>query len=382
MSDEAVDINTQQPPAGAEGQPEPAVTEPAERAQEPRRAEDDVRDAIASLKGDKPAEDRPRGPDGKFIAKAEDGAPAATPKPEQQAKPADKVSDQDDKPTTGEATSSPPAGPPAGWSADAKAQWSQLPPAIQAAVSRREQEVSDGFAQKSQELKHWQGIEQQLAPRRQAFAQMGYQNDGQVIEHLLTFADAYSRDPTALIRHLATSAGLDLRQLAGQPAAAPTGQRPTASAKPPAGNGQIDPTIQNELNSLKKSMVERDRREALTAVERFGADPKHPHFEEVRQEMAAFLRAGEEDLEKAYERAVWSNPQVRAKMLAADSEAKAAAEAKAKADKAAAARAAAVSPRGAGPGGARPATMNGFDASKSDVHGAVREAIAMHSGQV
>lgn len=395
MTDETLDIHAEAPPVAAEQQP-PAETSVASEPAEPRRADDDVRDAIALLKeGGQPGEVRQRDPKtGQFVKTAEsDAAPgaggdqgkpaAAKPPAQEQAKPADKITDQDGKPTTDAAPSSPPAGPPAGWSADAKAQWSTLPPAIQAAVSRREQEVSDGFRQKSEELKQWQGIEQQLAPRRQSFKQMGYQDDGQVIQHLLTFADAYAQNPTALIRHLATSAGLDLRQLAGQPAVQPRGQqRPTATAQPRSSNGQIDPAVYNELNSLKQSLAERDRRDVQGQLERFAADPNHPHFEEVRRDMAAFIRAGEPDLQKAYERAIWSNPQVREKVLAEQAKTKADADAQAKAAKAAAARSAAVSPRGAGPGGAKPTPNGSFDPAKSDVYGAVRAAIATHAGQV
>lgn len=359
MTDEALDATT--PVAEAEQAP---AAPPAEQPDKTEAVDDPFADTRAALKalteeegdgGEKPTaetHDRPRGPDGKFI-KAEEGADKpATPPADKTAKPADtKIPDQDDKPKTEAATSSPPSGPPAGWSAEAKAAWTQLPPAIQAAVSRREQEVSDGFRQKSEELKMWQGIEQQLAPRRQTFAQMGYRNDAQVVEHLLTFADAYNRNPAGLIQHLASTAGIDLRQLAQQPAGQQT--RPTASAQPPA-TRQQDPqfaALHNELTKLKTSLAERDKAEAAATLKAFAADPKHPHFEEVKVDMAMLLRAGETDLEKAYERAVWANPAVREKLLAEQ----AAAGQRQKADKAALAARAAVSPRGGSPNGAVPA---------------------------
>lgn len=356
MTDETLDERT--PAAEAEQAAPTPAEKPAEAVDDPFA---DTRAALQSLtddEGDKgeaqPAgeaqPERARGPDGKFI-KAEEGAEKpTTPPADKAAAPADKVSDQDDKPKAEAATSSPPSGPPAGWSADAKAAWNQLPPAIQAAVSRREQEVSDGFRQKSEELKMWQGIEQQLAPRRQTFAQMGYRNDAQVVDHLLTFADAYTRNPAGLIQHLAETAGIDLRQLAQQPAGQQ--QRPTASAQPPA--TRQDPQIAsltNELTTLKQQMSQREVAEAAATLKAFAADPKHPHFEEVRADMARLLQAGEPDIEAAYQKAVWANPATREKLLAEQ----AAAGQRQKADKSASAARAAVSPRGGGPNGAVPA---------------------------
>ena len=91
-----------------------------------------------------PAGDRPRGPDGKFIAKTAD-APAApaTPTPDR-AEPTAATA----APSTAQAVS-----PPVSWSAEAKAAFAALSPAVQQAVLKREKEVSDGFAQKSAELK-------------------------------------------------------------------------------------------------------------------------------------------------------------------------------------------------------------------------------------
>lgn len=105
--------------------------------------------------------DRARGPDGKFIPKSavEPTAPAtSTP---DLAEPTAVAA----APSTAQ-----PANPPVSWSAEAKAAFVQLSPAVQQAVLKREKEVSDGFAQKSAELKEYEPLKSVIGPRQHALS--------------------------------------------------------------------------------------------------------------------------------------------------------------------------------------------------------------------
>lgn len=82
----------------------------------------------------------------------------------------------------------------------------------------------------------------------------------------------------------------------------------------------VDPAMQNmqnELNSMKQHM-ESTRKQAYDAevsdvnktIAAFAEDKAHPYFDEVSDQIVAFVKAGD-DLEGAYEKAVWANPVTR-----------------------------------------------------------------------
>lgn len=115
--------------------------------------------------------------------------------------------------------------------------------------------------------------------------------------------------------------------------------------------------LQNELHQLKAmqhqwmlSQQQAQSQTVLSEIERFATDK--PHFDAVREDMAALLQAGRaESLEQAYEMATWARPDVRSSLLEQqrkDEEAKRREDAQ---RAAAAAKSAAVQVRGAPTGG-------------------------------
>lgn len=349
---------------------EPVVEAPAP---EPASASDSVRAAITALKGNtnsgeaavSEAVQRVRDDKGRFVTSE---APA-TP-------PAASVA-QTDKAGAATPRATSPAGAPAGWTAEAKAEWSKLSPSIHTAVAKREQEFAAGIKAKSDELRVYQGIDQIMAPRRQMFAEkFGYQNDGQVITHLLTFADAYVNDPAGLIRHLAKTAGLNLNTLA-----APAPQTASASPAPTGASPQRQPdsfATPADLNRLKEQI--RVETVASSMLQDFAK--ANPHYEKVRQDMALLMDAALKsnrpiDLARAYEMAVASRPDI----AAAQSADREAAEAQARAAKTAAAGRAAISPRGGSPAPGMPARKPNGVAGPEDARETVRRALGELSGR-
>lgn len=295
--------------------------------------------------------DRARDAQGRFAPKA-DAAPDA---------PADpKITDQDSKTKPEAPASAPtPSGPPPSWSADAKSNWTRLPPAIQAAVLKREAEVSDGFKQKSEEAKALAPVKEILDGQRDRFTRLGVDASA-ALRQMFTFQEMFEREPRKLIDHIVRSHGLDLRQLAQTPTATPS----PAAATPPA-RPQIDTT-------LAYVREEFTRRDAASTLSSFEADPanKHAKNPEVRKAMAGALSAGAADLKAAYEQAIWAVPSVRDELIAERD----AAARKAAADKVAAAKAAAVSLRPGSPNGARPASLAPKPPTGSSVEDDVRAA--------
>lgn len=203
-----------------------------------------------------------------------------------------------DKPAEQTAQTSTSGDAPAGWPADAKAEWSKLPPAIQAAVIKRESEISNGGRQWSEEKRRY---EEALTPVR-AVAQRYGISEHEGLKRLVAANDYLERDPVNALRWLAQSRGIDLSQLAAAPSATP----------------RVDPVVQQlyqELNQVKQTLSSREESEIKSEISGFSKDK--PHFEDVRSYMGRLLETGAaESLQDAYDQACWAVPTVREKLLA------------------------------------------------------------------
>lgn len=227
-------------------------------------------------------------------------------------------------------STAPVAGPPPGWSAESKAAFAQLPASIQADVLKREKEVSDGFAQKTAELKRYDGLESVIGPRRAVLAAQ-YGSEAQGIQTLFALSDYAEKDGPGFLRWFAQQRGIDLASLAGTPA----GQVEQPPADPAlAAVQQRQNAIEQRLQAADAAEQARQQAALESQIATFASDPAHKHFESVRQHMAALMQGGQaRDMQDAYDQAVYANPTTRALVLAEQNAAaeKARAEAQAKA---------------------------------------------------
>lgn len=226
-----------------------------------------------------------------------------------------------DQPSTGLAG----VNPPAGWSAAAKAMWAQLPPAVQAAVSRRESEVSQGFQQ-------YEGLGRVLAPMQQALQMRGV-TPAAYVQQLIQ-AESLLANPATR----AQAFDYLFRTYGYQPQA----QHQT-HATDPAQAGQVDPTqaalyqqVQNLTNGFNSIIAQRQAEErqiigeiqqrASTDVAAFRNDAKNEFFDIVQDdirriyETAAATQQPMQPLAQVYEQAVWANPQTRPVLLAREAQ--------------------------------------------------------------
>ncbi len=342
---------------------------------------DDVRAAIASLTGDAeppapepesepvadaaaPAAERARGPDGKFVPKAaepaKDAAPAKAAAPDPKSPPPEDPAKASAAPSTASA-------PPVSWAADVKAQWPSLSPAVQAAVLKRETEVSNGFRQYSEQTKAY---ERALAPVAQEAQRFGL-NVEEGIQRLVDGQRFLETQPAQAILWLAQKHGLNLAELASNP---PAPQTPVRSEAIPPQFIQHVSSLEERLNSMVMD-------QNMTAVEQFAT--RNPHYADVEEQLPGLMREltaanpalkGVPLLQAAYDRAIWLNPDVRGKMIA-EQQAQTAQTATQKiAVKAASAARAAVSVKGSSADTRPPPKpMNGAGDTPYD---AVRAAIA------
>jgi len=283
---------------------------------------------------------------------------------------------------------------PEAWSREAKAEWANVPQAVQQAVLKREQDSAKGVEQLQAK---YRDIDAALTPRHQLIQQTGH-TPAQAVNQLFLWFEALTADvervkrgmPVQAFPALAQSFGLDPRiayAAYAQPAQsqqAQTQQRPAAqgdgAAAPAAPEvpQQIPPQLQEWWNgqlqqlgnvlgqrfgSIEQQMQAQGLAKANEVLDIWSKGK--PYFEDVRMAMAQLLQNGmvpalpngNADLDKAYDMALYALPDVRAKVLAdqqkaadAQRKAKDAAERKAQQEQADKARRAAVALSPSAPG--------------------------------
>ena len=283
---------------------------------------DDLRATLAAAFEDAPADAAP-----------EAAEPTETPADDGHARDEQgrfKAKEQADAATTAEAPQTPdqpanaapsePAAPaiaaPASWSAAEKAHWGALPREAQDAILRRESDVTKGFQQRAEEAKAWEPLRAALAPHADRLQRLG-RHPASVIAELLDAHAQFEANPQAVLQRLAQQAGLS--------------SAPVPAAQGAGTDQWVDPHVQQalqeaaaarqEVASWKQMQEQRERVAAADAAARevddfAKATDRYPHFEAVREEMGRLFGAGlVQSLDEAYERASWTNADVRQRIL-------------------------------------------------------------------
>lgn len=238
------------------------------------------------------------------------------------------------------------------WRKEAAAQFSSLPPDIQAEILKREEDIFTGIEGYKADAAFGKDFQKVLAPYMPVFEQ--YRVDpraqvGELLKYQYGFAFGTDQDKAALIQQLAKDYRIDLAAVA---------------ASAPYSDPQVT-ALQNQITELKSRLTARDQTEAegrraglQSEITAFLSDPKNVYAQELVNDMAHLLKTGAEStLKGAYEKAMWSNPSVRAKELArqqAEKDAAMKAAADAKAEEARKATAANIRSRTKGGGAAAP----------------------------
>lgn len=276
---------------------------------------------------------------------------------------APETTDQPAKAVEGEPTQSAIA-PPASWSAAEKELWATLPRGVQDAVLRRESDVTKGFAQKAEEIKAYEPLRQALTPHAARLQSQG-RHPAEVIAQLLDTQARFEANPAEGVKWLAQSYGVDLSKLAAPPsqgAGAGEWVDPQVSALDQR-LSQYERHLQTLTHQQEQERAAMAQDAAAREVSSFEQDTaKYPHFQAAREEMSRLVMAGvTTDLADAYERAIWTIPEIRQRIQEDQRKAERDAEVKA----AAAARARGVSVRN-NPSSA-PLAPNGADSLREEL---------------
>lgn len=201
---------------------------------------------------------------------------------------------------------------PKTWRKEAAELWAQLPPAVQAEVQKREDDMFRGLEAYKADAGFGRSLRGALDPYMPVLQQYGI-DPAQQISSLMqahhTLALGSPQEKQALFAQLAKDYGVDLGLVAD-----------------PAGATFVDPTVQalqSELHSVKSFLSAQARQaqdakvaEITKQIDAFAADPKNAHFNDVANDMVALLKSGAvKTLEEAYDKALWANPATRAKEL-------------------------------------------------------------------
>ena len=304
-------------------------------------------------------DDRPRGPDGKFIPKEE--AAKAAPQPSaakiHPAKPAAPGTPQAEAALPAQPPAKPRPARPSSWKKEYWDHWEKLDPALAEYLHTRESQFASGVSAYKAEVDAGKPIMEAMNQFLPELKQHNIEPTKWISElgnvhRMLALGTPAQKMQT--LAQVAQAYGVPLQAFSDQQAQQQylaQGQF-RAPYQPPA-QPQSQPLTRDEAMKLwKEQFVET---QTQTELERFAADAaKHPHYEEVRNTMAGLLQANlADDLESAYAAALRMPAHAHLYEAAQQQERQAQEEARRQAEqqRLVKARAKAVSPASATPSG-------------------------------
>lgn len=280
-------------------------------------------------------------------------APAPPPEPapsEEKTEAAATLEKPAQKPTAPAPPSEPPEFPvdkaPQSWRAPQRAKWEKLDPDVRQEVMRRERETSRVLGETAQARHLSNQFNEIVQPYQARINSLGV-TPLAAVQSLLKADYLLSNAPKAqraqYMAKLINDYGVDIMELdsalAGKAPADPVDAR-------------LEELVQQRLAPLQQFLTQQQQREqaqerqsmtqVTQTVDQMAVDPKYPHFETVRMDMADVLDLAAKrglylSLEQAYNRAVAMNPEVSSQVAtqqAADAKKAAAQAANARAQKA------------------------------------------------
>lgn len=242
---------------------------------------------------------------------------------------------------------------PDSWDASAKEKFAQLPPDMQAYLSKREAEIHKGFTRQDEDRhagKQFKDLVNPYLPMIRADGSDALPYIKDVLQSVYQIKNANPQDRAQMLLGWAQEFGAD------------TGHMATLLSQP---QRQIDPQLQQMQRELHELKMQREQEQtqrqnqtmsqAQSEIERFASEPNNRYFEQVKTDMATLLDIGKATtLQEAYEMACWANPQTRALMIQDSSQSKT----NQVLDKASKAKAAGVSVAGSPSGNAQPSPID------------------------
>lgn len=123
-------------------------------------------------------------------------------------------------------------------------------------------------------------------------------------DHTLRYSDPATK--ARFLGQLAQEYGVDLGQVVNAPPIDPNVY-------------YLQQQLQQQQQAVQQVLHQQEMREQAgyqSEIQKFAADPAHPHFEAVKDEMALLLQTGKaQDLKTAYDTAVWMRADIRQSLV-------------------------------------------------------------------
>ncbi|MBM3347106.1 MAG: hypothetical protein FJY55_11515, partial [Betaproteobacteria bacterium] len=198
---------------------------------------------------------------------------------------------------------------PKSWAQDKHEVWAKMPPEAQDYYLQREEQMHQGLTQYKGDAEFGKSLRDVFAPYK-TLLQGANLNEAQAAQWLMAAHAKLSTAPVAerasYFADLARQYGIDLGAVTQQVA------NPVDSHV--KGLQERLDMLQNTITAREQAALQDAQQAAAKEVEAFAADPAHPYFDEVADDIVAMLKAGAK-LADAYEKAVWANPVTRAKEI-------------------------------------------------------------------
>lgn len=192
---------------------------------------------------------------------------------------------------------------PQSWKKEMHEHWSSLSPDVQDYIELREQQMREGIDVAKEDASLGRDLRDVLSPYNELLESQGIDQKTAVqlllnAHHKLSTAQS-DQERIDAFNQMAQSYGINL-----------DGSKPTEQVQ----------QLQNEINQLKQIVsqsqqmtLQEKQARTMQEVEAFASE--HEFFDDVAEDLAAFIRTGM-TLEEAYEKAIWANEVTREKELA------------------------------------------------------------------
>lgn len=210
---------------------------------------------------------------------------------------------------------------PASWRKEAKGEWASVPLHIRQEVHRRELEVNRALneaAQARQSAEQFGKVVEPYMARIQSFGVTPQQAISQLLQADYTLATSSKSQRAQLMAKLVRDYDVDVVELDAAIVAGMQGQQSPQTPQQPDIQALVQQQLQQALAPLYQQQQQEQQRQQQAVdqtVEQMALDPKYPHFDEVREDMADMIELAAKrgialSLADAYTRAVAFNPQV------------------------------------------------------------------------
>jgi len=211
--------------------------------------------------------------------------------------------------------------PPSSWTPKAREDWALIPEHLQREITRREENAANGARSLHTTYAPAKELMDNLHPFFEEVVQLGINPIDHVGSLLQTEKALRTADvPTKfnLLMEMADQFGVPLRDIVNQSVGADViKSKPQAQQQAAA----IPDEIRQELAEIRAWRAEQETAVVTSEVEQFGA--QNEFFSDVRGVMADIIEKGlAQDLQTAYDMAIWSTPSVREVLLSRTSQPK------------------------------------------------------------